>query len=249
MQEALQNDQRRAFDGTSNMQHQRNYCRNLNNSTLAANVLTSSLLQLSGSLTVTAPISGSVTGNAGTATALATPRTINGVAFDGTSNINITATADAGTLTGSTLAANVLSSSLTSVGTLGSLTVTAPISGSITGNAATATSATTAGTVTTAAQPAITSVGTLSGLTVTAPISGSVRVMQATATALATPRTINGVAFDGTSNINITAPPYRRCRNLNRQHACSQRTFFVLNFGRNAYKSDRYGSNLRKCDR
>jgi hypothetical protein len=56
------------------------------------------------SLTVTAPISGSVTGNAATATALATPRTINGVAFDGTSNINVTATADAGTLTGTTLA-------------------------------------------------------------------------------------------------------------------------------------------------
>ncbi len=96
-----------------------------------------------GSLTVTAPISGSVTGNAATATALATPRTINGVSFDGTSNINITATADAGTLTGTTLAGTVTASSLTSVGTLGSLTVTAPISGSITGNAATATLAST----------------------------------------------------------------------------------------------------------
>jgi hypothetical protein len=72
-------------------------------------------------LTVTAPISGSVTGNAATATALATPRTINGVAFDGTSNISITATSDAATLTGTTLAGNVTASSLTSVGTLGSL--------------------------------------------------------------------------------------------------------------------------------
>jgi hypothetical protein len=85
-----------------------------------------------------------ITGNSGTATKLATPRNINGVAFDGTSNINVTATADAATLTGSILAENVVSSSLTSVGTLGSLTVTAPISGSVTGNASTATSATTA---------------------------------------------------------------------------------------------------------
>lgn len=40
----------------------------------------------------------SVTGNAGTATKLATPRTINGVAFDGTANISITIdTVDGGT--------------------------------------------------------------------------------------------------------------------------------------------------------
>ena len=47
--------------------------------------------------------------------------------------------AAAGTLTGATLAANVLASSLTSVGTLENLTVTNTISGSINGNAATAT--------------------------------------------------------------------------------------------------------------
>lgn len=58
----------------------------------------------------------SVTGNAGTATALQTPRAINGVNFDGTAAITVTAAA--GTLTGTTLAAAVVSSSLTSVGTL-----------------------------------------------------------------------------------------------------------------------------------
>jgi hypothetical protein len=59
--------------------------------------------------------------------------------------------AAAGSLTGTTLASNVLNSSLTSVGTLGNLTVTNPIAGSITGssgsctgNAATATLAATA---------------------------------------------------------------------------------------------------------
>src|SRR5690606_27273826 len=121
-------------------------------------------------LTVTAPITGSVSGNAGTATKLAAPKKINGVDFDGSADITVTAVADANTLTGTTLNPAIVTSSLTSVGTLANLTVTNPIAGSITGNAATATtattatSATTAGTVTTAAQPAITSVGTLIGL-------------------------------------------------------------------------------------
>lgn len=96
--------------------------------------------------------------------------------------------AAAGTLTGTTLAANVVNSSLTSVGTLEFLTVTNTMTASISGNAATATSAnsaltantattatsaTTAGTVTTAAQPAITSVGTLTSLTTSGVITGT----------------------------------------------------------------------------
>lgn len=60
--------------------------------------------------------SGSTTGNAATATKLATARTINTVSFDGTANITVTAAA--GTLSGNTLAAGVTASSLTSVGTL-----------------------------------------------------------------------------------------------------------------------------------
>jgi len=58
----------------------------------------------------------SVSGNAGTATALQTARAINGVNFDGTAPITVTAAA--GTLTGTTLASNVVTSSLTTVGTL-----------------------------------------------------------------------------------------------------------------------------------
>lgn len=60
--------------------------------------------------------SGSTTGNAATATALQTGRAINGVTFDGTSAITVTAAA--GTLSGTTLNATVTGSSLTSVGTL-----------------------------------------------------------------------------------------------------------------------------------
>lgn len=53
-------------------------------------------------LTVTNAISGSVTGNAATATALQTPRTINGVSFDGTANIVI----PTGTVTWNTVTSN-----------------------------------------------------------------------------------------------------------------------------------------------
>ena len=188
------------------------------------------------------------TGNASTATTLQTARAINGVSFDGSAAITVTAAA--GTLSGATLSSGVTASSLTSVGTISSGVwngssisttytdakvtsivagtnislsgatgaVTVNVSGTvanattatnqsggtvnattgtfsstisasnlsgtntgdqtnISGNAATAT---TAGTVTTAAQPSITSVGTLTGLTVSATISGSINGNSAT---------------------------------------------------------------------
>ena len=59
---------------------------------------------------------GALTGNASTATKLAATKNINGVAFDGSADITITAASN--TLTGNTLASNVVSSSLTSVGTI-----------------------------------------------------------------------------------------------------------------------------------
>ncbi len=67
----------------------------------------------------------------GSAATLTTPRAINGVNFDGSAPITVTAAA--GTLTGTTLNSTVVTSSLTSVGTLGNLTVTNPISGTTTG--------------------------------------------------------------------------------------------------------------------
>lgn len=69
-------------------------------------------------ITVTNAIAGSVTGNAATATALQTARSINGVNFDGTAGITVTAAA--GTLTGTALTASVVTSSLTTVGALAS---------------------------------------------------------------------------------------------------------------------------------
>lgn len=58
----------------------------------------------------------STTGNAATATTLETGRQINGIVFDGSQNITVTAAA--GTLTGTTLASGVVTSSLTTVGTI-----------------------------------------------------------------------------------------------------------------------------------
>jgi hypothetical protein len=97
--------------------------------------------------------------------------------------------AAAGTLTGDTLANNVVTSSLTSVGTLEFLTVTNTISGSINGNAATAT---TAGTVTTAAQTTITSVGTLTGLTSSGQINATL-VTNATSATTGAIKTAGGI--------------------------------------------------------
>jgi hypothetical protein len=57
--------------------------------------------------------------NAATATTLQTARNINGVSFNGSADITVTAAA--GTLSGSTLASGVTASSLTSVGTLSAL--------------------------------------------------------------------------------------------------------------------------------
>jgi len=56
------------------------------------------------------------TGNADTATLLETERAINGVGFDGSAAITVTAAA--GTLSGNTLKSSVVTSSLTSVGTI-----------------------------------------------------------------------------------------------------------------------------------
>ncbi len=102
----------------------------LTGSSLNASVTGSSLTSVGtlANLTVTNPIVGSITGssssttgNAATATKLAASKNINGVAFDGSADITVTAAA--GTLTGATLNSTVTGSSLTSVGRLVSLDV------------------------------------------------------------------------------------------------------------------------------
>jgi hypothetical protein len=96
--------------------------------TVAGNVSVTGTLGVTGLITATGGVSGNVTGavtgNASTATTLQTSRNINGVAFNGSADITITAVADASALTGATLAANVLASSLTSVGALNAGSIT-----------------------------------------------------------------------------------------------------------------------------
>lgn len=168
---------------------------------------------------------------------LTTPRTINGVSFDGSANITVTATAS--TLTGTTLASGVTASSLTSAagGSFGSAAFTDSSEYDPAGSAAAVTKAslgidsventalstwsgssniTTLGTITTGTVP----VARVSGLGTLATQSGtfsgtssgtntgdqtSVTGNAGTATALQTSRTINGVAFNGTQNITVTA--------------------------------------------
>lgn len=98
--------------------------------------ITSGPQTFTGTQKFTSTIDGNIA-SATTATKLAATKNINGTPFDGSTDITVTA--DASTLTGTTLKSTVLNSSLTSVGTLANLTVSSPIVGSITGNAATAT--------------------------------------------------------------------------------------------------------------
>ena len=175
-----------------------------------------------GTITATG-FSGPLSGNASTATLAATAtklaatKNINGTAFDGSSDITVIA--DAGTLSGTTLKSTVVSSSLTSVGTLTNLTVTNPIAGSVTGNAANI-SGTVAvlngGTGATTAAAALTNLGaapiaspTFTG-SVTAPIYAS------TPQALTAGSTINwdpanglnaSVTLNQNSTLNFTSTP------------------------------------------
>lgn len=79
----------------------------------------SNKLDISGNAATATSATTAVT--ASSATKLTTARNINGVAFDGSGNITVTA--DAGTLTGTTIKSTVTGSSLTSVGTLTNATI------------------------------------------------------------------------------------------------------------------------------
>ena len=174
-------------------------------------------------------ITAALTGNASTATALQTARAINGVNFNGTAAITVTAAA--GTLSGATLAASVTASSLTSVGTLSGLTVTAPITGSITGssgsttgNAATATALATARNINgvsfngTADITVTAAAGTLSGATLASNVLASSLTSVGTLTGLTVTAPITGsvTGSSGSSTGNAaTATALQTARNIN----------------------------------
>jgi hypothetical protein len=89
--------------------------------TVTGNVTANSGISVFNTVQANQFVGAQLTGNAATATRLATAKTINGVNFDGTNNITVTA--DAATLTGTTLNSGITLSSLNQVGTLNSLNV------------------------------------------------------------------------------------------------------------------------------
>ena len=167
----------------------------------------------------TTTFAGALTGNATTATTLQTARLINGTSFNGSADVTVTAAA--GTLTGTTLNPTVLTSSLTSVGTLTNLTVTNTITGKAQFSGAADTLAATstitnatfypmfsnsaAGNITAFTGSGLTfnpSTGDLTATSFSGPLNGNAD----TATVLQTSRNINGVAFNGSADINIGFP-------------------------------------------
>jgi hypothetical protein len=132
----------------------------------------------------------STTGNAATATKLSTARNINGVAFDGSADISITATADASTLSGTVALAKGGTGAATAADARANLglvigtNVQAPL---------------------TAGTDYLTPSGSAAGLTGFPTLNQNTTGNAATATKLATARNINGVAFDGSTDITIAA--------------------------------------------
>jgi hypothetical protein len=165
-------------------------------------------LQVGINLSATAKINGSITGNAATATQLETARVINGVPFNASSDITITANTTnllkKGTyILGADFNGNVettWSVDATSANTIGKVVarnseggfsagvITATFIGDLTGNVTAASGTSVFNTV-------------QANQFIGATLSGNA----GSATRLATARTINGVGFDGTNNITVTA--------------------------------------------
>ncbi|WP_252149428.1 pyocin knob domain-containing protein [Escherichia coli] len=156
-------------------------------------------------------LSGSLTGNASTATKLQTARTIGGVSFDGSANIDLPGVNKAGnqSTTGNAATATKLQTARTIGGVSfdGSANIDLPGvnktgNQSTTGNAATATKLQTARTIGGVSFDGSANIN-LPGVN----IAGNQNTTgnAATATKLQTARTINGVSFDGSKNIELTA--------------------------------------------
>ncbi|EQB1824944.1 pyocin knob domain-containing protein [Escherichia coli] len=155
-------------------------------------------------------LSGSLTGNASTATKLQTARTIGGVSFDGSANIDLPGVNKAGnqSTTGNAATATKLQTARTIGGVSfdGSANIDLPGvnkagNQSTTGNAATATKLQTARTIGGVSFDGSANID-LPGVNKAG--NQSTTGNAATATKLQTARTINGVSFDGTKDITLT---------------------------------------------
>ena len=150
-------------------------------------------------------VTGDVTGNADTATALETARTIGGVSFDGTANINLPGVNTAGNqdtsgnATTATTASVATSITATANNATNETTYIAFLDGA-TGTQGIETDTGLTYNPSTNALTASTFIGALSGNATT---SSSTSGNAASATVLQTARTIGGVSFNGSANINL----------------------------------------------
>lgn len=137
-------------------------------------------------------ITAALTGNASTATALQTARTIGGVSFNGTANINLPGVNTTGN---QNTTGNAASATFASAVTLTADNTTNATNYPLFANAAT-------GNLSPRTDTGLTynpSTGVLTSTTFSGALSGNA----STATALQTARTIGGVSFNGTANINL----------------------------------------------
>ena len=168
----------------------------------------SNALQAGINLSATAKINGSITGNAATADQLSTARLINGVPFNASSNITVTANTANLLKKGTYILGEDFNGSVertwsvdaTSSNVIGKLvarnseggfsagTITATFVGDLTGNVT-----------------ASSGISTFNTVQATQFIGATLSGNAASATRLATARTINGVAFDGGANITVPA--------------------------------------------
>ena len=161
-----------------------------------------------------APEQTDITGNAATATKLETPRTINGVSFDGTADVSTTTWGTARTLTiGRTEksvngSANVAwtSNEILPTGTIGQVLKhdgTSWVAGVDSNTLYSAMLATEANTGTATSVRVITAAVLKGAIQAHTPVQTSVTGNAGSATKLQTARLINGIAFDGTGDINL----------------------------------------------
>ncbi|MEK9696683.1 MAG: hypothetical protein VW270_13050, partial [Candidatus Poseidoniales archaeon] len=150
--------------------------------------------------TLTGDVTGDVTGNADTATALATARTIGGVSFDGTGNINLPGVNTSGNQNTSGTAAVATTVTITDNESTNENNAIIFAAGGDQdgGNLGLESDGTLTYNPSTGKITATGFVGALTG-----DVTGDVTGNADTATALATARTIGGVSFDGTGNINL----------------------------------------------
>lgn len=172
-------------------------------------------------LSNTANFTASVDGNAGTANKLKVPRKINGVDFDGTADITVSAVLSKslsrgtyliGTATSFNGSADVTFSVDATDANTGGKIVARDVSGNFSAGQITATSfvgnltGNLTGDVKASNGTIVLDSGTTgANATFVGSVTGNVTGNAATASKLLQSRTINGVAFDGTQNITITA--------------------------------------------